>query len=91
MSDQRLEDYQRLKAWSEEQPRRPACTAFTAGPLRDAAYAVEMRLAKLEAVAMRAAKLIGYHGVEMGGAIACEKELEKALEAADWKMPDEVP
>ncbi len=57
---QRLEDYQRLQSWAEEQPRRPAASAFTAGPLRDAAYAVESRLTKLEAVAAAAWRLIGH-------------------------------
>ena len=85
----RLEDYQRLQAWAEEQPRRPASSAFTAGPLRDAAYAVESRLTKLESIAYRAARLIGYHGVEI--ATDDSTELEKALEAAGWHLPEEVP
>ena len=34
-------DAARVIAWAREQPRRPAATAFTAGPERQAAYWIE--------------------------------------------------
>lgn len=44
-AERRLSDFQRLRDWVANPCRSSANVAFTAGPLRDAAYAVESGLA----------------------------------------------